>query len=231
MGCSQESEPSIDEQCGLDVAYIQGFGGEGEVDHALRLSREEAIADNEEKDAAQEHVIVDPHQQILVLYDELRPKLIKYLHKMYLKRDVAEELIQEAFLRLTTELMQPNNIGNVHGWIVRVVHNLAVDLIIRKEKDAARLADISSVELETVIDPSAGPDEEFRKKEQAARMQAALLTLTPQQQQCFNLRILGVHYKDIGLTLGFSEQRASLVVKQVAVRLATLLEEPKHSDR
>jgi RNA polymerase sigma-70 factor, ECF subfamily len=222
MGCYHESEPAIDEKCGLDMVQVQTSFREGEVGHEARFQREEGIAENERQASEPTITVVDPHQRILCLYDEFRPKLLRYLHKMHLKRDVAEELIQEAFLRLTTELMQPNDIGNVHGWIVRVVHNLAVDVIARREQDAARLADSNSAEFETCVDPSSRPDEAFRKKEQSRRMETALLTLNLQQRQCFHLRVQGFRYKDIGLALGISEQRAALVVKQVAVKLAAL---------
>ncbi len=141
---------------------------------------------------------------------------------MYLKREVAEEIVQETFLRLTSELIQANYIQNLQGWIVRVAHNLAADVIAKKEKDAARLTDFNSDEVETYIDPAAGPEEMFRKKEQSRQLEEALKTLTPHQRECFDLRIQGFHYKDIGLALGISEQRAAIVVKQAAVRVAAL---------
>ncbi len=159
---------------------------------------------------------------ILGLYDEFRPRLLRYIQSMYLKRDLAEEVIQETFLRLTNELIQGNGIANVQGWIVRVAHNLAVDAIKKKEKDAAHTTDISSTRFETFVDPGEGPDETYQRKEQIRRMETALLTLNPQQRQCFNLRVQGFRYKDIAHALEISEQRAAIVVKQVAVRLAAM---------
>ncbi|MCU1321299.1 MAG: polymerase, sigma-24 subunit, subfamily [Acidobacteriaceae bacterium] len=230
MGCYHESEPSIDEQFGLDVVSVHALAPNEDIDRTLRLFTEEDIAENKVQGVQLKIVIADRHQQILLLYDELRPKLLQYLHKrMYLKRDVAEEVIQETFLRLTTELMEPSYIENVQGWIVRVAHNLAADVITRRLKDAARITDISAAEFEAFIDPAPGPDEVLRLKEQSKRLEAALLTLTPHQRQCFNLRVQGFRYKDIGQALGMSEQRAAIVVKQVAVRVAALCqqEEPK----
>jgi RNA polymerase sigma-70 factor, ECF subfamily len=224
MGCFQESEPSIDEQFGLDVVQVNPFVREDEIHCALRLLREEEIAVFEEQNLEKRITATDTLQQILTLYDEFRPKLIRYMHKMYLNRDAAEEVIQEAFLRLTSELLNGSPIENVQGWIIRVAHNLAVDVIKRKERDAARLTDISTAEFETLVDPAAGPEEVFQREEQGKQMETALMTLNPQQRQCFDLRVQGFRYKDIGQALGISEQRAAIVVKQVAVRLAALCE-------
>jgi RNA polymerase sigma-70 factor, ECF subfamily len=148
--------------------------------------------------------------------------MLRYVHSMYLNRDAAEELVQETFMRLTTELVEERDIENLHGWITRVTHNLAVDFIKKKEKDADRLTDLSAVDHETLVDPAATPDETYRRKEQLRRLEIALLTLNPQQRQCFNLRTQGFRYKDIADALGISEQRAAIVVKQVAIRLAAL---------
>jgi RNA polymerase sigma-70 factor, ECF subfamily len=218
MGCYQESEPSIDEQFGLDVFPVPAVAHEeDDIDRTLLPFHEE--------DVEQKIFVADPHEKILLLYDEFRPKLLQYLHKMYLKRDVAEEIIQETFLRLTTELMEPDYIENLQGWIVRVTRNLAVDVIKKRERDASRLTDFNTEELETLIDPAAGPEEALRLKEQSRRVEAALMAVTSHQRQCFNLRVQGFRYKDIGKALGISEQRAAIVVKQVAVRVAALCQQ------
>ncbi|WP_213805467.1 sigma-70 family RNA polymerase sigma factor [Granulicella sp. dw_53] len=222
MGPYQDSEPAIEEQFGLDVVQVQVFGPEDEVDRTLHLLRKEGLAEKEGEEVKQLDGLADPHQKILGLYDEFRPRLLRYIHSMYLKRDVAEEVIQETFLRLTTEFIQGNDIANVQGWIVRVAHNLVVDVIKNKERDAARTAEISSIPFETFVDPKEGPEEAYQRKEQINRMESALLTLSLQQRQCFNLRVQGFRYRDIADALGISEQRAAIVVKQVAVRLAAL---------
>jgi RNA polymerase sigma-70 factor (ECF subfamily) len=221
MGSYHDSEPAIDEQFGLDIVPVQAFAPEDEIDRTLRLLRED-FAEKVEQDIEQPIALADPHQMILGLYDEFRPRLIRYIQSMYLKRDLAEEVIQETFLRLTNELIQGNGIANVQGWIVRVAHNLAVDAIKKKEKDAAHITNISSVPLETFVDPRERPDETYQRKEQIRRMETAILTLNPQQRQCFNLRVQGFRYKDIAHALEISEQRAAIVVKQVAVRLAAM---------
>jgi RNA polymerase sigma-70 factor, ECF subfamily len=221
MAFYQESEPAIAEEYGLDATRVQVFAPENESDRTLHLLRKEDVAEKWKEDIALQNS-VDPRQQILSLYDEFRPRLLRYIHSMYLKRDQAEEVIQETFLRLTTELLRGKDIENVQGWIIRVAHNLAVDVINKKERDATRVTDMTAVELKINADPMVDPEEAYQRKEQTRRMETALLKLNPQQRQCFHLRVQGFRYKDIGLALGVSEQRAAFILKQVAVRLAAV---------
>ena len=83
----------------------------------------------------------DPYEQVLALYKEYRPRLFGYLRSLHLGRDEAEEVIQEAFLGLTNKLLKKVEIENVQGWIVHVAHDLAVDVIRRRDRDARRFQD------------------------------------------------------------------------------------------
>jgi RNA polymerase sigma-70 factor (ECF subfamily) len=160
--------------------------------------------------------------QLLTLYDKYRRPLLRYMHFMRLQRDQAEEIIQETFVRLTKELVQEKDIENVQGWIIRVAHNMAVDAIKKRDKEEARFIEITDFGLESWIDPALNPEEIYMDTEQTRRMKIALSTLSPQQRQCFQMRAEGLRYKDIGVALGISEQRAAFVVRQAAVRLAAI---------
>jgi RNA polymerase sigma-70 factor, ECF subfamily len=176
----------------------------------------------EERDRARERQAkqVNPREQVLTVYDEYRPRLFRYLRSMGLGRDRAEEVIQETFMRLTAELLQEVDIQNLQGWVVRVAHNQAVDMLTKLDRD--RIGIQGEIALENHADPALSPEEVYAKKEQLRRMELALAKLNPQQRQCFQMRVQGFRYKDIGVALAISEQRAAFVMKQVAVRLAAI---------
>jgi RNA polymerase sigma factor (sigma-70 family) len=222
MGSCHESEPATVENFGLVVTTVRPLTPEGEIDSSLYLLKEEEIAG---KDQEKEQDIVGTREQILSLYRESRPRLFGYIRSLHLKHDQIEEVIQETFLRLATELVRGTDIENVQGWLMRVAHNLAVDVLKRRERDATQITDLSSVEVETFVDPKAGPYETYQMEEKVRRMETALSVLNPQQRECFNMRVQGFRYKDIGHVLGISEQRAAIVLKQVAVRLAAVCSE------
>ena len=163
----------------------------------------------------------DAQQRILALYDEYRPRLFRYLRSMSLGRDWAEEVIQETFMRFTAKLLEKDDIENVQGWVVRVAHNLAVD-VLKKERGEITNDEAAAFLIKNRADPSLNPEEAYCKNEQSTQMNLALSALNPQQRECFRMRAHGFRYKDIGLALGISEQRAAFVVKQVAVRLAAI---------
>lgn len=222
MGSYQEPKPATIEQFGLVVTPVRSYTPGGEVDHASYLLQEEPVAG---KGQEKEQNLANPQQQILSLYDESRPRLFGYIRSLHLKRDQIEEVIQETFLRLAMELVRGTDIENVQGWIMRVAHNLAIDVLKKREKDATQITDINTFEVERFVDPTDGPYEAYQKEEQIRRMEGALETLNAQQRQCFQLRVQGFRYKDIGYLLGISEQRAAIVLKQVTVRLAAVCSE------
>jgi RNA polymerase sigma-70 factor, ECF subfamily len=163
----------------------------------------------------------DPRTRILALYDEFRPRLFRYMRSMHLGQDQADEVIQETFMRLTTELLNRSQIENVQGWIVRVAHNLAIDLL-KREQGLVVNTESAAFLIGNRIDPALNPEDAYAKKEQSRRMTNALSTLNAQHRQCFQMRAQGLRYRDIGLALGISEQRAAFVVKQVATHLAAV---------
>jgi len=168
-----------------------------------------------------ETLLGDPRKAILALYDEFRPRLFRYMRSMRLGRDQADEVIQETFMRLTAQMLKDTRIDNVEGWIVRVAHNLAIDLL-KKERGPVFASESAAFLIENRADPSLSPEAAYSEKERTRRMRSALSSLNPQHRQCFQMRAQGLRYRDIGQALGISEQRAAFVVKQAAVRLAEM---------
>lgn len=194
---------------------------EERAERILCLIRDERGVDEEEA-VAQQQFGTDPYEQVLALYKEYRPRLFGYLRSLHLGRDEAEEVIQEAFLGLTNKLLKKVKIENVQGWIVHVAHDLAVDVIRRRDRNTKLFQDAADFEFESVRDRRSSPAETLLEKERRQAIETALERFTPQHRQCFYMRAEGFRYKDIALALGISEQRVALIVKQVIVRLVVL---------
>jgi RNA polymerase sigma-70 factor, ECF subfamily len=220
MGISHKAVPAVEGSLRFNRAQLLEFEPDDRSDRRTDTPGRLEFTDKKER-TAEQPISADLRERILALYDEYRPRLFRYIRSMNLSRDKVEEVIQETFLRLTTQLMREDEIENVQGWIVRVAHNFAVDMLKRNDRDSAGTSD-HIFALETYVDPTPNPEEAYSKKEQIRRVQAALSTLNQQQRQCFDLRARGFRYKDIALTFGISEQRAAFIVKQVAVRLAAI---------
>jgi RNA polymerase sigma-70 factor (ECF subfamily) len=217
-----ETKPSLEGDVDRDRTEVQEFVPDEHTKHILHMFRAMDASDSDVTDVDQQGVSADPRGQIILLYDEYRPRLFGYIRSLGLKRDDAEEVIQETFVQLTITLLNKSDIDNVPGWIVRVAHNLAMNVFRRKERQAFRIRDVEDVEWEAFIDPTSSPEETYLKEEQIQRMRSALATLNPQQRRCFHLRVQGFRYKDIGLALGISEQRAGRIVNTATDLLGVL---------
>lgn len=55
-----------------------------------------------------------------------RPELVNFATRLVTRREVAEELVQEAALKLLSETRQPEAV-HLRAWLFRVVSNLAID--------------------------------------------------------------------------------------------------------
>ena len=222
MDITDETKFPCEDALERDETAIPEFVLEEHTERILRLFRRSDASDDEVKDIDHRRVKADPRRQIILLYDEYRPRLFGYMRGLGLKQDEAEEVIQETFVLLTVALLEENAIENVPGWIVRVAHHHAMNVFRRKEREASRTRDLDSVEWEAFIDPASGPEETYLKEEQVQRMRNALAKLSPQQRRCFHLRVQGFRYKDIGLALGITEQRAGQLVNAATARLEVL---------
>ncbi len=221
MDITDEEEPALEDIVEFARAKKQAFVQDEHTERLLHLFRSVSASGKEDVNVRQQ-ISADAHKQILALYKEYRPRLFKYIRSLGVKREAAEELVQETFLQLANTLRRGVDIANVTGWIIRVGHHLAVDVIKEEMRDLERHREITEVELSTIVDGMASPEEIVLKKEQRRKMDMALSHFKPQHRQCFYLRVQGFRYKDIGEALGISEQRATLIVKQVTHRLAVL---------
>src|SRR6476646_7560579 len=80
------------------------------------MAREEALL------AQAEH-----SERVAELYEELRDDVYRYLVATGMRPQAAQELTQEAFLRLHATLLEGNSISSPRAWIFTVARNLAVN--------------------------------------------------------------------------------------------------------
>lgn len=61
------------------------------------------------------------------VYERHRHELVNYATRLVVRESVAEELTQEAALRLLQNERLPDDEGRIRAWLFRVVSNLAID--------------------------------------------------------------------------------------------------------
>jgi RNA polymerase sigma-70 factor, ECF subfamily len=143
------------------------------------------------------------------LFELLRDPVYLYLKAIVGSSAEAEDITQEAFLRVYRALHRGQAITNVRFFLFRVAHNLAVDA--REKRDHYASIDSRTWdELRTLL-PDTGPNPEQRvlQLERFEQLHAAIAWLSPQELQCLHLRAEGFRYREIGEVLGINTKSAA----------------------
>lgn len=143
-------------------------------------------------------------EQITELFDLLQAPLCGYLMKLLGSLAEAEDVAQESFLRLYSQLRRGEPVPNARAWLFRVAHNLAVDRQRREQRAEALTEDGWRRLGKQLADPAPQPDQTALEHEKLARMGAALARLSPQERHCLYLRLEGLRYREIAEVLGIA---------------------------
>jgi len=157
--------------------------------------------------------------RLIQLYDQLRPALLAYLGGLGLSLSEAEDIIQEAFLRLLGQVNAKGEHENPKAWLFRVAHNLTMDLYREGQRFAQPGTDGGDL-LEGLLAPADSPEEQAIRNEQMLRMHTALGRLTQQQRAAVLLRAEDLRYREVAEILGVSIKRVSHLVQRALSRLA-----------
>lgn len=145
------------------------------------------------------------------LIDAHSEKIIQLAWRLIGNRSEAEEISQEAFLRLFKSLATFRGDSSVGTWLYRTTSRLAIDHL-RREKLKRKLFffrgedDERSDPVELAVDPSASAQELLEAQETAKQVQQVLERLPARQKAVFVLRHQeGLPLKEIAAMLGLSE--------------------------
>lgn len=161
-------------------------------------------------------------------YAAFHAELAGFLRRETREAEVAEDLAQEAFLRLQRELLRGRVPDNPRAWLFRVAANLAISRGRRLAVARRRLADTW---------PEAGwgesPESSAIRVERSAYLGGALADLAPEARLALTLAAQGFSGREIATVLGRSETatRTLLCRARLRVRGRLVAEELATDDR
>lgn len=123
----------------------------------------------------------------------------------------AHEIVQEAFLRVYRGLHSFQGGSSFFTWLYRIVTNLAIDLIRKPGRKDAELVDGQKVDENTEFPlvsriDGADPINVIRRREIAARIQAALDALPPYHRGVILMReVEGMSYEEMAQAMNVSK--------------------------
>jgi len=181
-----------------------------------------SIAGTLDLTSAEERSGLNRNEEIIQLFREIRQPLFSYLISIGLNSSEADDMIQEAFLRLHSHLRAGTRIDEPRAWTFRVARNLSFNF----HRDHRHLVLESELDEEQgqrwhqVCNPDQSPESAYIKKETLMRMDEGMRRLTAQQRQCVHLRVQGLRYREIAAVLGISASSAAELLQRAIIRLA-----------
>jgi RNA polymerase sigma-70 factor (ECF subfamily) len=158
----------------------------------------------------------------LDLYDQEHLAIRRYLVFLGMTSDAAQEIVQDAFLKLYEHLLGDGDRRNLRAWLYRVAHNMA-----RNAQTAwrARKTDaISGQDLERQFRTrTLSAEEQFLEAERNRRVQDAIYGLSAAQRECLLLRAQGLKYREIAEALNLSVSTVGENVQRGLEKLKELL--------
>jgi RNA polymerase sigma-70 factor, ECF subfamily len=172
----------------------------------------------------------DLRERVTACYVAHRHALHAYLRYGCRSTD-AEEIAQEAFLRLYCALERGDHIDNVVRWLYAVARNLVID----KSRSRGRkyLTPVLESTWRTLADtvPDQQPSSEDRLVSEGRwkELEAALDCLTDLQRQCLHLRSVGLTYREIADIVGTSVAGVTDAIHRAVTKLRGRLEPKRQS--
>jgi RNA polymerase sigma-70 factor (ECF subfamily) len=154
-------------------------------------------------------------EQVARIYEAAREDIYRYIVLMGVPREQAQEICQEAFLRLYAALSRGEAIEKPRAWAFTVARNQAL---------TARTSAKPFASLETAIEGrlaanSPSPEQSALDREKLRRLRDAVGRLTDQQRHCLHLRAKGFRYREIAEILGVGTSTVGDMMQSAVRRL------------
>jgi RNA polymerase sigma-70 factor (ECF subfamily) len=161
-------------------------------------------------------------ETVLEYYDREHIAIRRYLLFSGVTSDLAEDTVQEAFLRLQVHLERSGDRTNLRAWLYRVAHNLALH-----ELQGARYRLSEPIEnaerASRADDPAGTPEQWLLTKERGDRVRMAIEQLPEVRRQCLVMRAQGLRFREIAEVLGLSVSTAAEHVQRGLERVRELI--------
>lgn len=152
-----------------------------------------------------------------MLYKEFYPILYRVIHRMTGSDQAAEDVCQEAFIKYYEYAPRLPGGEQDKYWLIRVAKNMALNYEKKRLSEGKAVA-----QLKQSYQPAQNEGEKKALRDETQLLvQQALLRLPPKLRAPLVLKeYSGLNYKDIGKTLGISENNVKVRIFRARERLS-----------
>jgi len=151
-------------------------------------------------------------------FDECYAPLVRYCNRLTGDGDVAEDIAQEAMVRLYSHRVEGPPEG-LRAWLFRTATHLVRDRY-RVRDNRRRLLQ----EKPPAPEPPETPERLLERAEERARARRALDTLPPRDREILLLRYEGFSYREISETVGVAATSVGTLLARAESRFTKALE-------
>lgn len=130
------------------------------------------------------------------LFNDVYPGLRRYCLRMAADSDLAEDVAQEAFVRLLDHKVR-GELPGLKAWLFKVATHILRDRA-RVRSNRSRLLEANPV----LPDAGSTPDEELERREAVARVRRALKSLDERDHTLLLMREEGFSYRELAGAIG-----------------------------
>jgi RNA polymerase sigma factor (sigma-70 family) len=153
------------------------------------------------------------------LYEQYKVPLFRLCLRYAGNREEAEDMLQDGFVKVFSDLGQYRGDGALGGWIRRVMINVALQHL-RRQKHLPATTDI-----ETVTELADDSAEQLFSQLRAKALVALIQQLPPGYRTVFNLYVIeGYAHLEIAEMLGISENTSKSQLSKAKAMLRRVLE-------
>ncbi|SDC71602.1 RNA polymerase, sigma subunit, ECF family [Massilia sp. PDC64] len=152
--------------------------------------------------------------------DRLRPRLHRYCARMVGSALDGEDIVQDALVRALEASAPERPVDNPEGWLFRIAHNLALDLLRRRARTPVTADDDG-------VDALADTNDEEARRDAAAASLPAFMRLPPAQRGAVILfDVLDYSAEEVGAILGTTVPAVKSALQRGRGRLRELASQP-----
>ena len=156
---------------------------------------------------------------VVSAYEAHHAELFAFLARSTRDRSVAEDLLQETYLRLTKEVRYGRAPDQLRGWLYRVATNLVIERSRRQTTALRWLGRYGRKEHESMIGPS--PEVGVLTRERTAEMERVLSGLSPDARLALLLSSEGFAGEEIAAAIGRSSAATRTLLSRARTRVRT----------
>ena len=156
------------------------------------------------------------------LFQRLYPSLFRYLNRLTGDPDVADDIAQEAFVRL---LKQPLPEDEVRPWVFTVAMNLVRDRARKTERRHRLLTTAPDLVTRTPL-----PDEDLERSERITAVREVLQRIPERDRQLLLMREEGFKYDEIARVIGVAPASVGTLIARALKKFVAEFEAREDDD-